>query len=213
VILNVVKSYPFVKMDDLHINLQHGWAYQPNPVEIDYSKDYFENYIKYENSKIGKELNNFRCEIAQKYSNNILDIGIGSGTFLKQLEVKKAGFDINPFGVEWLNNQNLFFDPYAVSEIPFDCITFWDVIEHIQEPINIFKRIKKGAFLITSIPIFDSIEKVHLSKHYKPNEHLYYFTTKGFVWMMGKYGFDFIEIRSDETRIGRENILTFVFRR
>jgi hypothetical protein len=31
--------------------------------------------------------------------------------------------------------------------------------------------------------------------------------------MMEKYGFDFIEIRSDETRIGRENILTFVFRR
>lgn len=200
-------------MGDLNVNLQHGWAFQPNPVSIDYSKDYFEKYIKYENSKIGKDLNNFRCEIAQKYASSILDIGIGSGTFLKQLTVDKAGFDINPFGVEWLKNNNLFYNPYLNSELPFGCLTFWDVIEHIAEPYELFKRIKKGTYLITSIPIFDSIEKVHLSKHYKPNEHLYYFTTKGFVTMMGKYEFDLYEIRSDETRIGRDNILTFVFRR
>lgn len=210
---NIVKSFPSVKMGDLNVNLELGWAYQSDPENINYNKEYFENYINYENSKISKKLNNFRCEITKNYSTNVLDIGIGSGSFLNQLNIKKAGYDINPYGIEWLKNNNLFYDPYSVDEIEFDCITFWDVIEHILEPFNIFKRIKKGAFLITSIPIFDKIEKVHLSKHYKPNEHLYYFTTNGFIFMMGKYGFDLCEIRSDETRVGRECILTFVFQK
>jgi len=70
---NIVKSFPSVKMGDLNVNLELGWAYQPDPENINYNKEYFENYINYENSKISKKLNNFRCEITKNYSKNVLD--------------------------------------------------------------------------------------------------------------------------------------------
>ena len=49
------------------------------------------------------------------------------------------------------------------------------------------------------------------SKHYRPNEHYYYFTSYGLINYMKDSDFDLIKLDDFETKAGREEILTFVF--
>ena len=51
------------------------------------------------------------------------------------------------------------------------------------------------------------------SKHFKPNEHVWYFTDWGLRLWFEEQGFDCLETNYDETNIGREGINSYVFRR
>ena len=51
------------------------------------------------------------------------------------------------------------------------------------------------------------------SKHFRPKEHYWYFTRQGFIDYMKQFKFKLFEIRNDEIAIGREDIVTFVFKR
>jgi hypothetical protein len=211
-VLNPLKSHPSIKMDDLSVNLNKGWAYQALPGYIEYDKEYWEKYIVYETNDICKKLNDFRCSITEKYCTNVLDVGIGSGIFLKNLNINKKGFDVNKHAVEWLKDNNLYHNPYE-EENDFDGFCFWDVLEHFENPNDILCKIPKNSYVITSLPIFNDITKVHLSKHYRPNEHLCYFTSDGLINFFSELLFDCVEIRSDEIKIGRQDVLAFVFKK
>jgi hypothetical protein len=87
------------------------------------------------------------------------------------------------------------------------------VLEHVETPDDYFRRIHDGAYLFTSLPIFTDLTKVRQSKHYRPDEHLYYFSEDGFVNWMAHHRFKLLERDDFETRAGREAILSFAFRR
>ena len=55
------------------------------------------------------------------------------------------------------------------------------------------------------------LNKIRESKHYRPGEHLLYWTEKGFVDWMFEKGFRFLEKRTFEIQAGREDILSFAF--
>ena len=69
---------------------------------------------------------------------------------------------------------------FASDLTAFDAVTMWDTIEHLEEPEKRLKRIAKGALLFASIPVFDDLRMIRASKHYRPGEHLYYWTAQGF---------------------------------
>ncbi len=130
-----------------------------------------------ENTDIGKTLNNARVELVQAYKmSEILDIGIGSGAFVKALDYA-YGFDINPYAVAWLKEVGKYKDPY-----PVDSMSFWDSLEHILR-----------------------------SKHFRPDEHCWYWTKQGLQRFMSNFDFSLLEYNLMETEIGREDIGTFVF--
>jgi len=68
-------------------------------------------------------------------------------------------------------------------------------------------------FVFVSCPIYDDVEHVLRSKHFKPDEHCWYWTIKGLTTFMRIFGFEVQEINWMETEIGRESIATFVFKR
>ena len=187
----------------------NGIAYQKDIKTIDYDKDYFEKYVSYEDTEIARKINQGRVAIVNKYHfNKCLDIGIGSGEFIKN-RPNTYGFDVNPEAVRWLKRNDLFRYDYK----NFACFTFWDVIEHIPSPQNIFNELPRRSFLFTSIPLFKDLKKIRESKHYRPNEHLYYFTREGFLSWMSWYGFMFLEQQEFEIDAGREDIYTFAFQK
>lgn len=47
----------------------------------------------------------------------------------------------------------------------------------------------------------------------RSDEHFYYFTASSFITFMKAFGFNLLEQRDDEIRIGRDSIYTFVFRK
>jgi hypothetical protein len=207
----IIQNYPCIPFDEMNYCMDVGIMYQRDmSVSVSYDTHYFEHYIRLENTDIAKKLNSGRTNLTQKYCNSVLDIGIGSGEFIKESKIAVFGYDINPVAVRWLRQSGIYRDPY--TEMPkVDGLTFWDVMEHIPNPTSLLSKIRSGMYVFVSIPIFTDLTRIKKSKHYKPNEHYYYYTSGGLIKYMTDSGFKIVEMSDQETRAGREDILTFVF--
>jgi hypothetical protein len=172
-----------------------------------YDENYFQRYVSYEGSEIAERLNHDRVALVKKYfDGRVLDIGIGSGAFVNA-HGNCDGYDVNPAGIRWLKDRRLYCEPSKMVE----AMTFWDSFEHIKNPAEVLKYVKKWAFI--SLPLFENEKHVLKSKHYRKDEHYWYFTFEGLIKYMGWLGFVFIEFNKMEIEAGREDIGTFVFKR
>lgn len=211
---NVIKSYR-VRTEDEYLCYCSNLAYQKDMNQsVEYGESYYNTYVERENTDIAKKLNKARTELSEKYCKNIiLDIGIGSGEFIKNSNLKVYGYDINPYGVKWLEEHDLYVDPYKKMPSEIEGVTLWDTLEHIPSPQCLFQTMKPWQYIFISLPTFDSVHNIRKSKHFKPNEHYYYFTIPGMIEFMEDSGFKYIEHNDNETKAGREGITAFVFQK
>ena len=185
-----------------------GVAYQKDmSYPVSYDESYFNKCLSYEDQEIALKINLGRINLVKRYHEGwVLDIGIGSGEFIKKRPFT-MGYDINPTAVRWLKSNCLYSDRIDL----YNAFTLWDVIEHIPEPSHYFRMMPSTSFLFTSIPLFKDLTMIRESKHYRPNEHLYYFTEEGFKYWMRQHGFCLLEMDDFETDAGREEIYSFAF--
>lgn len=187
--------------------LGYGWHARE---AMDYDDDYWQSYVERDVSPIGDELTQARIDIVRKFlghnASEVIDIGIGGGRFVGQIGC--YGFDVNDKAIQWLSEQRRLRDPYADGCLAITC---WDSLEHIQDPEELVNKVDE--FVFVSMPIYKDQADCLKSKHYKPGEHLWYFTEGGLIAYMRKLGFDCLLVDDIESRIGREGITSFVFRR
>lgn len=197
---------------DLMVSRAHGVAWQADmTVTARYDARYFDHYVALQGSPIAQALNAGRVALVDRHVGagaRVVDVGIGSGEFIAH-RPNTYGQDINPQAVAWLRERGLWADHLSDAA----GVTFWDVIEHVREPDIYLRQIAEGACVFVSIPVFDDLSRVRASKHYKPGEHLYYWTAPGFVAWMAARGFGLLERTDFETAAGRDGIATFAFRR
>ena len=209
----LIKRFDFIENGDLRSCPERGVAYQTDmSVIAPYEKEYFEKCLAYKGNEISTKVNSGRSALVRKYCDEIIDIGAGTGEFIERFISdggKAKGYDANPYTVEWLRNNNHFSEEFG----NFNGFTFWDTIEHVKIPEFYFKRIPKESYLFVSIPVFKSLSDIRKSKHYRPNEHLYYWTEEGFVEWMKMYGFRLLEKNDSESEAGRDGIKEFVFKK
>lgn len=170
-----------------------------------YDESYWETYQQYAVGSIGERLTLYREAFVAKHvdPSTICDVGIGSGQFIKHVGAK--GFDINPWARDWLEKNDLIGDPYVEK---FSALTFWDVLEHFDNPALILSHTDK---VFMSLPIHENFKACLASKHLKPNEHIWHFTDSGVKFFMKYHGFNCIEQDDGETRAGRESIMSYYF--
>jgi hypothetical protein len=175
-----------------------------------YSASYFQKYEVYEKQSCA--INDARVAFTELVLDGnidpILDIGIGSGTFVRS-SVKHYGYDVNPAGIDWLKKNGKWYDMYTMNgSIAY---TFWDSFEHIKD----LKEVMRVApeYIIMSIPIFKDKEDVLKSKHLRFDEHFHYFTDRGIKDFMYDHGFKFLIQNDMEVKLGRESIGTYAFKR
>ncbi len=182
-----------------------------------YDSDYFEKYTAMAKTDMGRAI--ARARIAFVHSNwagRLVDIGIGCGAFImarndSALQLPPTyGYDVNPAGVEWLKSRGAYIDIYD-SRFEVDAVTLWDVFEHIRDLRSLVDRV--GQFVFMSLPIFVNMNHVRVSKHFRRDEHCWYFTPHGLCAVMNHLGFELIDSSRAETDLGREDIGTFAFRR
>lgn len=114
----------------------------------------------------------------------ILDIGYGNGSFLRY--ARQQGMEI--YGID-LHNEN--FDIPNIqfnTNIEFDLVCFFDSLEHFDEfskPLSL-----KTKNVILSIPdtISFILQTPTIWRHYKPGEHLHYFSRKSLDLIMNRWG-------------------------
>lgn len=184
--------------------LGYGWHSAP---PMQYSGAYFAHYQELDATPMGEALTRARLELVRKYTKASLgvDIGIGGGRYVKESGGK--GYDVSEEAVKWLSDDYL--DPYCEGHV--EHVTCWDSLEHIPEPEKLLANVRRWLFV--SMPIYDNLADVLQSKHYKPGEHLWYFTLQGFITWCAEQGFECVEINHAETELGREGITSFAFKR
>lgn len=175
---------------------------------MEYSGEYFAHYQKLDNTPMGTALTRARVELVGKYvaPNTVLDIGIGGGRFVQ--ESGGDGFDVSSEARDWLVAQGRYWDPYQVMR---NSVTCWDSLEHIPEPEKLLEKVREWLFV--SMPIYEDMADCLGSKHFKPGEHLHYFTFGGFVNWCESQGFQLQEANHAESELGREGITSFAFKR
>ena len=184
-----------------------GMGYHPQE-PMSYEDDYWEKYIEYDKTEMGAKLTEVRCRLVNQHTtaDDLVDIGIGGGLFVRTMDC--CGYDINKKANEWLLNVGRYRNPHIR---PVKAITCWDSLEHIPNPIPLLNNVKEWVFV--SIPVFDNGEQVTSSKHYRPGEHIWYWTHAGFVTYMYHNGFKMVSCSMEETKLGREDINSYAFKR
>jgi len=155
--------------------------------QLDNAVEVYHSTREYRKNRFGIE----RVGIIKEFhkSGDILDIGCGTGWFL---EVARAegfnvtGQELSPQLAEFTHN-NFEIPTYScpVSEITdsFDVITMFDLIEHVQDPMQLLKdcknRLNPNGIILAFTPNFDSYgitEMKEYSSLISPPGHLHYFT-------------------------------------
>lgn len=181
--------------------------------EAPYDADYFEKYVEYAETPLGHKLGQLRVELVARHTRpgtQVVDVGIGCGAFVEAMQARRPtyGYDVNSAGIDWLEARGLLVNPF---ESVVDAVTFWDVIEHIPDVHRVLANVRRWVF--AGLPIFTGPDHVLRSKHFRKDEHCWYWTRAGFIGWMAEHGFECVEHGTPESLAGREDIHSFVFRR
>ena len=178
-----------------------------------YDTEYFENMLEmYAGS--GLSINLKRWAFIGGCLNGepiVLDYGSGCGMFglFKPDHVIYDSYDIGKIGDAPYPQTGIRHDRYTV-------ICFWDVLEHVdweQAPDAYIEQIlPRTEYAAITLPIHPTGEPGEGWKHWKPGEHLTYFTTEGVIAFMDKRGFDLVKHGKPECP-PRIDIESFLFRR
>jgi hypothetical protein len=189
---------------------ERGMGFYP-VAEQPYDAAYFEKYQRYAATPMGYAITAARANLVMRHAlpRQLVDVGIGCGDFVLAMGDGAFGFDVNPAGVSWLEERGRFRDP---REHPVDILTFWDAIEHLPDAAAFVAAAREWVFC--SLPIVPGDGPPPLDwKHFRRDEHCWYWTRAGLIRWMSEQGFECVEVNAMETLLGREDIESFAFRR
>lgn len=195
-----------------------GIGYYPAQDDGVYDASYFAKYEAYARTPMGRAITGFRVKLVASHlraGSSVVDVGIGCGAFLESLratypDFKTFGYDVCPEAIRWLADRGLPADFWAPGA-QWDALTFWDVLEHLANPAAALERARHWAFV--TIPTFRDGDHVLASKHFRRDEHRWYWTRAGFIAWADANGFRCVDHSTREALLGREDVETFVLRR
>ena len=129
-----------------------------------------------------------RAAVVEKHqrSGRLLDYGCGAGAFARFMA--RRGFEVvglEPFSLgapATGPNLSLVRAPLDTVRGPFDVITLWQVLEHLDAPVPVLEQLRgllaPGGVLVVSVPNFASVQSAVFKGgwfHLDPPRHLLHF--------------------------------------
>jgi 2-polyprenyl-3-methyl-5-hydroxy-6-metoxy-1,4-benzoquinol methylase len=194
----------------------------PQPTEAELSNIYTDHYFLDEGQpEITELVNQLKRATARLYLEqlvqkdgsspsglSLLEIGCGMGDFLLEAQAegfKVSGLEVTDHLVEFANRrlgvssiQKGFIETANFQNESFDIIAFFDVIEHVRNPVDFMGRVqsllKKNGKVFLVTPSLDSWSAKLLGKNWMEYkvEHLSYFNNKSLSLLLEKAGFHHI---------------------
>jgi hypothetical protein len=183
-----------------------------------YNRAYFERYLDYDNTPLGRAITKFRVRIVNKLvsyrrrTTHLLDVGSGTGKFLLELQrttpIKPEGIDPAPDATSWLHHNKL-----TSTRDRYNVLTFWDSLQHISEPHRLFEEYSPKHVAV-SIPIYNGKESIRNHTKFKPDQYKWYFTRKGFIDWMSHWGYELVDsYRDEDQKFDHVAVQSFTFAR
>lgn len=175
---------------------------------IKYDVQYHYNLLKIQ-TEHAKEINDIRWKfIADNITFRskritVLDYGCGVGWFA----AFKPGFvkDMDTFDISPVPQTGILHEQY-------DLLTMWDVLEHIPDFTELAPILKNTDFVAITLPIKPDGMAWNDFKHFKPGEHLHYYSLDLLRALFDRYGFGEV-IEGKPECPPRENIFSIIYRR
>lgn len=99
----------------------------------------------------------------------------------------------------------------GIDIVAYDVICFWDVLEHIRDFKEIEPILALSKHVACTVPIVPE-DGLKMWKHFKPGEHLHYFTAESLIALFDKFGFTPL-VQDDIECPPRIDVTTFLFGR
>lgn len=167
-----------------------------------YDLDYYENMLR-QYSATAEMISKIRWEwLAEFKPKTVLDYGSGVGWFRAW---RPQGMIVDSFDVGQYPQTDIHLTIYDVT-------CFWDVLEHIRdfdviEPVLALSKNVAGTVPIKPEDIFFKDWK-----HFKPGEHLHYWTEETLDALLNRYGFNRLRVGYPECP-PREGVMSFAYTR
>lgn len=159
----------------------HLFQYPP-VITCSYDRNYLRTYETYPTST----MSHLRLGFLKAFvgGGRLLDIGYGTGDFVKL--ASSAGFDAfgsDRHGVDFgIREVSL-----ADDRSEWDVVTLFDSLEHFDDLTVLRQLFDRARFVLISTPFRPETFPMHKSwRHYKPGEHLHYFSPTSLQRFVGK---------------------------
>jgi hypothetical protein len=171
-----------------------------------YNLGYYENMLRMY-SATAEKINKIRWEWIRSHCNplTVLDYGCGVGWF--RAFRPETGLTVNTFDIGEFPQTGI-----RLSE--YDLICFWDVLEHLPSFDVIEELLDKAQYVAATVPIVPERRSFDLRKwkHFKPGEHLHYWTSEMVIDMFEAYGYKLVTTGTPECP-PRQDVHSFLFER
>ena len=177
-----------------------------------------------------------KWDLIKKHQNkdkiNVLDIGCGTGDFLKYGNQKNnsngVGVEPNDVARQKAQSKNVvvFNDLKEIKAQNYDVITLWHVLEHVPDIENYFsffnEKLHKDGLLVIAVPNFKSYDAKFYGEHWAAWDvprHLWHFSKNSMQKISQTHAFDlthiqpmyfdsfYVSLLSEKYKNGKQNLL------
>jgi len=196
---------------DVWICNECGTAFtHPQPIDLgtQYDSSYFELYARRRVFRLKRACKRLRKIELLMPPGRLLDVGCSLGYFVEAANARGwdgYGMEISDYAAKVAADNGLKVKPGNLEDACypdgfFDCVTMWDVLEHVPDPtahmLEVKRILKPGGLVVVGTPNFSHpIAKRKMKdgstgwRHFKPQEHVFYFTPPSLRKLYAKCGF------------------------
>jgi len=169
---------------------------------VQYDYRYFYNMLRLYSSSAESICKKRWDFVAESGARTVLDFGSGCGFFkaFAPEGVEVDTFDIMPV------------PQTGITREKYDLVTFWDVLEHIPNLMDLEETFAKTKWVGITVPIKPENVAWESYRHFKPGEHIHHFQKDYLSAVMRLFGFELVKDGNPECP-PREMIGSFLYMR